>query len=506
LSEEIPGSQRDVTTRSDDLEREVKLSMKIGVDLPDLRKVVGASVRQPDEILPAVYFDTSDMRLWERGITLRHRTGEVTPQWTLKLPNPASGDSLVRTELNWAGDEERIPGALLDALLGIVRRAPLHKVAELDSERIRVLLEEHGVVWAELTSDLVTVVGGQRDGRRFRQLEIERVSGGPDRDVETNAVVKALQGAGARLDPHPKLEKALGRRRNTREVGRRPSTEQVARQAISCGLARLLDHDWRIRVAGNDVVPEDVHQARVATRRLRSDLGTLRQLLDPLWVRHVRGDLRSVGASLGAVRDVDVLMVTLSEAGADYRLTQMLRDERASAVEALLEVMKGSRYLDLLDRLQAAVAWPPIADKRLADRKARRALPGLVDLRWKKLHRDVRKGGRRLGDEQLHQVRKRSKQLRYASELAAPVIGKSAKKTAKESESPQTLLGEYHDAVVAGQWLRRVGDRAGTDGARDTVSLLRHENQVRNELSAKWRSRYRRLVEPGRRAWMNEAP
>jgi CHAD domain-containing protein len=495
-----------MTTRSDELEREVKLSMKIGVDLPDLRKVVGASVRQPDESLRAVYFDTSDMRLWDRGITLRHRTGEGTPQWTLKLPRPSSGDALVRTELNWAGDDERIPEAALDVLCGIVRRAPLHKVAELDTERIRFLLEAHGVVWAELTSDVVTVVGGRRDGRRFRQLEIERVSGDSDRDVETNAVVKALQRAGARLDPHPKLEEALGRRRPTREVGHKSSTEEVARQAISTGLARLLDHDWRIRVAGNDVVPEDVHQARVATRRLRSDLGTLKQLLDPLWVRHVRGDLRSVGASLGAVRDVDVLMVTLSEAGADDRLTQMLRHERASAVETLLEVMKGSRYLDLLDRLQAAVAGPPIADRRLAARKARRALPGLVNRRRKRLRRDVRSGGRRLGEAQLHQVRKRSKQLRYSSELAAPVIGKAAKRTAKESESLQTLLGEYHDAVVAGQWLRRVGNRPGTDGTRDVASLLRHENQIRNRLGHKWRSHYRRLVEPAGRAWMNGSP
>jgi CHAD domain-containing protein len=490
-----------VTTLSDQVENEVKLSLKIGADLPDLRKVVGASVRQPDESLRAIYFDTPDLRLWDRGITLRYRTGEDTPKWTLKLPRPSLGDALVRTELEWPGDEEQIPKQALDVICGIVRRAPLRKVAELDTERVRFLLENHGVVWAELASDTVTVVGGRKDGQRFRQLELEMASGGSDREDETRAVIKALRRAGARRDPHQKLEKALGPRRKARKLGRKSSTAEVVREALNTGLARLLDHDCRIRSAGKYAEPEDMHQARVATRRLRSDLGTLQQLLDPLWVQHVRGDLRSAGAALGAVRDIDVLTKGLTEAGADGRL-QLLREERGSAMEALLEMLRGRRYLDLLDRLHAASEKPPLADRRAAGHKARRVLPRLVTRRWKKLHKDVRESGPRPGDDRLHQIRKRSKQLRYASELAAPVIGKPAKRTAKASESLQTVLGEYHDAVVAGQWLERARNRVDVDAAGGIASLLSQEDQIKIRLGRKWRSRYKRLTKPSGMAWL----
>jgi CHAD domain-containing protein len=155
--------------------------------------------------------------------------------------------------------------------------------------------------------------------------------------------------------------------------------------------------------------------------------------------------------------------------------------------------------------LHAASEKPPVAHRRAAGHKGRRVLPRLVTRRWKKLHRDVLKSGHRPEDDQLHQICKRSKQLRYASELAAPVIGKLAKRTAKASESLQTVLGEYHDAVVAGQWLKRTGDRPGIDGARDIASLLDQEDQIRMRLGREWRSRYLRLAKQKRRAWLEGA-
>src|ERR1700756_1634397 len=110
-----------MTAVSDHVEHEVKLALDLGADLPDLRDIVPASVRQPEEHLHASYFDTSDLRLWERGITLRHRTGEGIPRWTLKLPEPSSGGALVRSELEWTGDETQIPSEALDAISGIAR-------------------------------------------------------------------------------------------------------------------------------------------------------------------------------------------------------------------------------------------------------------------------------------------------------------------------------------------------------------------------------------------------
>lgn len=487
-----------MTMISNSVEREVKLTMDLGADLPDLREVVSVPVRQPEEHLHAAYFDTSDRRLWNRGITLRHRTDRATPKWTLKLPRPSSDDALVRTELEWTGDDEQIPGEAVGVVSGITRREPLQKVAELHTDRIRFLFGMEADPWAELSNDVVTVLGGKADGQRFRQLELEILAGGHDHEHEARAIVKALRRAGASPDPHPKLEKVLGPPERRRRLGHKSSAEDLAGQAIAAGLDRLLDHEYWIRAAGPDVDPEDVHQARVATRRLRSDLDTLLPLLDPLWVGHVRDDLRWIGSALGAVRDVDVLTQGLREAGAGDELVRLLAEERTASVETLRKALIEPRYLDLLDRLHAASARPPIRDRRLADRKARQVLPGLVKRRWKKLRRDVLKSGRHPGDDQLHQVRKRSKQLRYASELSAPVIGKAAKRTAKAAESLQTLLGEHHDAVVAREWLKSTAHRNGA--SLDVAGLIQQENHRTKRLGRKWRSHYRKLSK--RTSWL----
>lgn len=489
-------------TSVSNVEREVKLAVKVGADLPDLPGVVGASVRQPEQNLRADYYDTSDMRLWQRGITLRYRTGEGNPRWTLKLPRPPKAGALVRTEVEWDGEEGRVPDEALDAVSGIVRRQSLHKVAELHTDRIRFALEEGGFAWAELASDVVRVVGGPRDGLVFRQLELEFAGGGSGGKGQAGKVLKALRRAGARPDPHPKLEKVLGSPAKIPELGHKSTAEEVVCRAISAGLGRLLDHECRLRVDGLDAEDDDIHQARVATRRLRSDLGTLKPLLDPVWVDHVREDLRSVGMTLGAVRDSDILSQNLTEAGASDRVVEMVTAQRAPAIETLRQTLNGRSYLDLLDRLHAATDMPPVLDRHRAGRKASRVLPSLVKRRWKKLRRELRKGMPNPSDEQLHQLRNRAKQLRYASELSTPVIGKAAKRTAKTAESLQTVLGEHHDAVAAAEWLVDAGNREQIGPVGDLAALIALQYQREDHFAQQWEPLYNRLAKRRRRAWL----
>ena len=86
----------------------------------------------------------------------------------------------------------------------------------------------------------------------------------------------------------------------------------VVRAAIARSTARLLAHDPGVRL-GDD--PEDVHQARVATRRMRSDLRTFRRVLDEDWDESMRDELKWLGGLLGAVRDTDVLLDRLEAPG-----------------------------------------------------------------------------------------------------------------------------------------------------------------------------------------------
>jgi CHAD domain-containing protein len=495
------------------LEQEVKFDAPIGLVLPDLRSLVGRTVRLPEEHLATRYFDTADRRLWHEGLTLRHRrtTDDTDGIWTLKLPHSDGGRVLSRTELSWPSAVTDVPADVRALVRGVIRREPLRELVELETDRQRLVLRgENDEVVAELDDDLVHVVGGHRDGEQFRQVELEFL----DDEWKGTEVLRRLEGAGARVQNDAKVARALDLPRDlppSPPLDRASTWSDIVHSSLSAGLARLVAHDWRLRVAGRDPAAEDVHQARVATRRLRSDLKTFGAVLDPVWVRHVRTDLKWLGDALGDVRDTDVLGDALVDA------PQVIHDrvaiQRAAADQGLMDVLRSERYVDLLDKLHAGSERIPLAAgaEHEARWPARKVVPSLVAVRWRALRREVRRAGSRPSAAKLHRIRIKSKQLRYAAEMAVPVVGKPAKRTAAAAERIQTVLGEHHDAVAAEAWLR---DGWGLDSSKPTsavttpaaafaAGLLAADARNREQASRRrWTREWKRLSDPARRRWL----
>lgn len=514
---------------SNTLEQEIKFSVGPAFDLPDFRGMVARAVRQPERTFSTAYFDTPDLRLWSRGVALRFRSGTTDGPgtWTVKLPEREGGPTLNRQgiswrrEISWPGARDEVPAGARALLRGLVRRADLDQVAQMETTRLPwTLLDHTGNEWAELDYDDVMVAGGDQDGLRFREVEIERTGESAD-DRALSAMADTLQRAGARPDPQPKLARVLGGRPGQARKGGVPRSDpdataaDVVRRALSGGLARLLDHDYRLRLYPDDPETVDVHQSRVATRRLRSDLKTLRSLLDPVWLLHTEEELRWLGGVLGAVRDVDVMEASLglarsrplrmagSQGVAELRTN--LAIARAGAVARLDEALRSERYLDLLDRLHAAASRPPLisgSDKAPKPLGAAQVMPKAVNKRWRKLNKKVTAAGRAPSDKELHGIRIGAKNVRYSSELSQPVIGKAAGKTAKRAEDVQTVLGEYHDAAAAIDWLTRTG-RAGSGPAGFAAGVLATEQERRRrQLAKKWGRKWAKLSRPSARGWL----
>jgi CHAD domain-containing protein len=488
-------------------EREMKLDSDLAFELPDLRDVAGRSVRKPTQELSTVYYDTPDFRLWERAIIFRYRAdpGDDVGEWTLKLPSRARHAALQRTELSWSGTRESFPPEAVGILRGVVRRSGLEPVVELLTTRRRFALGRVDSS-AELDDDVVTVIADEGSGRApFRQLEVEF---GPDDKAVAAKVARALRRAGARRNDEPKLAKALGlEAHRPPELDRRASVGDVFRATLRASFDRILDHDYALRVDPEHPSPHDVHQARVATRRLRSDLKTLRPALDPVWLAHTRAELQWLGTVLGTVRDLDVLCDHLGrESGAadgngPDELLSRVAQERRAAGRKLMAALAEDRYLDLLDRIHAALVAPPFSESSAhassptrvgADSAAARVLPTLVAHQWRTLRRRVRKGGRRPTDSELHRIRIGAKQLRYASEMAAPVIGARARRTAQASEAVQTILGEHHDAAAAKRWLAaRASDTSPSTSFRAGRLWSEHDTRqktLRHRRRSAWRA------------------
>ena len=496
------------------LEREVKFDAPLSLPLPDLRDLVGRTERLPEQLLRTAYFDTADGRLWNQGLTLRHRTvdGEAIGTWTLKLPEAINGPNLERTEVSWTGGRDHVPEDTRRLVSGLVRREPLRQLVELEAVRLRLALHDdaNGVI-AELDDDRVAVSGGPRDGQRFRQVELELRS--VDDTVHTG-IMQRLEKAGAASCDAPKLARALGTFGSSSaqpHLDRQSSIGDVVRASVYDELRHLLAHEWRLRVGLPDPAAEDVHQARVAARRLRSNLKTFRRLLDPVWVKHVRSDLKWLGSALGELRDADVLADNLREA--PPQLLRELAIERANAARHLETVLASERYFSLLDRLHVATRTPPFAlgdGDHGEEAVARRVLPALVGRRWRAVRRQVRKSGSDPTDRDLHRIRIKAKQLRYAAEAAASVVGKPAARTASAAETVQTILGHHHDAVATETWLRQQSRLAGLgDSVADVAEIafaagaLSADQHLRQrKFHQQWADSWRTLSKRKQRSWL----
>src|SRR3954452_4568503 len=85
------------------IEREIKIAADVGMSMPDLADVLPGAEMGPVSVvhLDAVYYDTPTLSLARAGVTLRARTGEPGPIWTLKLPTPSDGEALSRHEFTF---------------------------------------------------------------------------------------------------------------------------------------------------------------------------------------------------------------------------------------------------------------------------------------------------------------------------------------------------------------------------------------------------------------------
>ena len=450
------------------IENEVKLGVPPGFRLPPLEDVYEGvhALARPDVVLQATYFDTPDLRLTRAGASLRHRS---TDGWTVKLPVDArNSDAIQRSEFLIEGPPGSPPAGALDLVRAFARSQSIGVVSRLRTLRRRIdLFDAAGERVAEVDDDEVSVLDGRRVGARFREVEVEVFDGAPD-DLQA-VVVDRLRDAGAGdPDPVPKVVRALGPRAlepadvAVRDLGSNATAADVVRNAIATAVLRLVAHDAGVRL-GED--PEAVHQARVATRRLRSDLRTFRDFLDPEWNQSLRDELQWLGGELGTVRDGDVLVERLrthaqrlpdTEHLAVDRVVARRANERDDAHTALLDAYRSSRYVALLERLIVAAREPVLVDAAAAP--ATEAVPGVVRGPWRHLRNAVDALDAFEGpapDEALHDVRKRAKRCRYAAEAVAPVVGKRAREFAKAVAEVQEVLGEHQDAVIAREWLAK---------------------------------------------------
>ena len=199
-----------------------------------------------------------------------------------------------------------------------------------------------------------------------------------------------------------------------------------------------------------------VHSARKALKKDRSLLRLGRGALDPRARRNENDALRGIARSLGGVRDQDVLVQTLDELAG--RFTGQVPEASFAAIR---EAISGS-----------STAKPAHSESRLIGqaveelRSARRRVDEWQLHRdgWAALHdgliREYRRGrsaltaaGSERTAENMHEWRKRAKDLWYHLRLLRPMARDTLGGQADEAHRLADLLGDEHDLSVLAEAL-----------------------------------------------------
>ncbi|TMA41580.1 MAG: CHAD domain-containing protein [Deltaproteobacteria bacterium] len=240
------------------------------------------------------------------------------------------------------------------------------------------------------------------------------------------------------------------------------SPNDPAGEAVTSTLRLQLQVFGREEAGARAGEVEPVHQLRVATRRLRAGLRLFEPVLAAATVRRACDELAWLGDSIGAVRDLDVLLLAIASRGrrldpverdALAPLVTLLRERRAIARDGLVRALEGDRCRRLLTRLGSVggVRRELVLGRVAGDL----ATPHL---------RAVLRAGRRLGGDAspaaFHRLRVRVKRLRYALETLRGLGGRRLVRMLRLLERFQDTLGAQQDAATQIARLRELADAA----------------------------------------------
>jgi CHAD domain-containing protein len=208
-----------------------------------------------------------------------------------------------------------------------------------------------------------------------------------------------------------------------------------------------------------------LHRARVASRRLRELVPMLQ--LDHAKARKLSRRLKKVTTRLGAVRELDVLLLLVEELQAARRgrsgslgrvgiSVAKDRDDARRRLAAHMPVESMRRLGDKLARVVEELRLAETSTSRAAGRNWRFALDARVAGRAARLASSMTEAGAVYLPERLHAVRIAMKKLRYALELWNEMEGTRRDPNLAALKRGQQLLGRMHDLQVLIDRVRHV--------------------------------------------------
>ena len=246
--------------------------------------------------------------------------------------------------------------------------------------------------------------------------------------------------------------KSPAERAEARKQNFRLEPEEPAKKGISRVARGELDLTIGLLKGGpnGDGGPESVHEARKALKRLRALLRVSRPAFEESRYRRENVTFRDAGRELSDARDAQVMLDTFDSLLDPVRgevpsgSWQRLRAELQAGAERAQS--NGGDFDDVLDVLSKARTrvsrWPLPAEN------GRSSLSDGFERIYRRGRRALRRSKAEATAENLHELRKRAKDLWHAAQLLEPASPKKMRQTAKAAHHLSDLLGDDHDLSV----------------------------------------------------------
>jgi triphosphatase len=427
--------------------------------------------------LHSIYYDTADGALRGAGIALRlRRDGRKWVQTVKKAPKGIAQGLSTPVE-----DECVLPGPALDLariaddelreeVIGLAGPGLAPTVETSFRRTTRTLHRDGGTV--ELAID-VGEVRANGSAAPLTEAEFE-VKAGPEHTLFALAHDLVTQGP-VRFSNLSKAARADALREGgravepPRPVKARPAPLDRGMTVEEAAIAAL--NEIQHQVAANIVAtvetegPEAAHQLRIGLRRLRSALGAFRPVIGCAAADRLNGLARDIGATVGGLRDLDVLAEDILAPAADDApgepgfgaLSRAVAARREAVRRQVREALAGPEtaafVLDLAG-LVATRGWRDAgADAGGLEAPVRKLAKRALGKRWKALRRRA-KGVETLSLEERHAMRKAIKKLRYVGEIFEPLFPKARVGRFRAAlKSLQDDFGKLNDAAMVGSLL-----------------------------------------------------
>lgn len=279
------------------------------------------------------------------------------------------------------------------------------------------------------------------------------------------------------------------KRKKKNELHATDPMAEAGRKIFAQQIRRMKRHEAGSRT-GEDI--ESVHQMRVSIRRMRSLFNLIGAHYRPKTVDKYERGLRQIARDLGAIRDLDVLILDLQEYQAalsaedQVAIAQVVAilDERRSASRVRLNQRFDSKqYTRFLRQFQRFAKRPKKGARTVkrgeAPHQLRHVLPLLLHERLARV-KAYDTALPASDDAILHALRVEYKQLRYALEFFQPILGRSAKPFLTQVKAMQEILGRINDIAVFSETVSRL-DRLTP---QQTAVLAGYLSTRNNELAA----------------------